>query len=197
MLNTFAFNAWRIGKVVLPLAVVAYLGYDLGHTQATQTGERKLARLEQQYTAERAQESYLHARQLQANQARYLVLQQQAHQIGSELLHTRAALAQAQAQHRKRITHVTQQDGPAFTGLGPDSLRLYQRFLGYTNADLAAAVPAANAGHAAATAEAAPAAAGLLPRDLLAHAGDYGQWCQQLESQLQLFIRLHQEAATP
>lgn len=197
MLSDLAFNAWRIGKVVLPLAVVAYLGYDLGHTQATQTGERKLARLEQQYAAERAQDSYLHARQLQASQARYLVLQQQAHQIGSELLQTRAALAQAQAQNRKRITHVTQQDGPAFTGLGPDSLRLYQRFLGYTDTDLAAAVPAANAGDAAATAEAAPAAAGLLPRDLLAHAADYGQWCQQLESQLLLFIRLHQEAAAP
>lgn len=197
MLEALRYNAWHIGKVVLPLAVVAYLGYDLGHIQATQTGELKLAHLEQQYAAERAQDSQLHARQLQASQARYLVLQQQANQIGSELLHTRAALAQAQAQHRKRITHVTQQDGPAFTGLGPDSLRLYQRFLGYTDADLAAAVPAANAGHAAATAEAAPAAAGLLPRDLLAHAADYGQWCQQLENQLQLFIRLHQEAATP
>lgn len=197
MLNTFAFNAWRIGKVVLPLAVVAYLGYDLGHTQASRSGELKLARLEQQYAAERAQDSYLHARQLQASQARYLVLQQQANQIGSELLQTRAALAQAQAQHRKRITHVTEQDGPAFTGIGPDSLRLYQRFLGYADTDLAAAVPAADAGHAAATAEATPAAAGLLPRDLLAHAADYGQWCQQLQNQLQLFIRLHQEAATP
>jgi hypothetical protein len=197
MLETLAFNAWHIGRVVLPLAVVAYLGYDLGHTQASRTAELAQARLAQQYTAERAQDSQLHARQLQASQARYLVLQQQANQIGSELLHTRAALAQAQAQHRKRIPHVTQQDGPAFTGLGPDSLRLSQRFLGYTDTDLAAAVPAADAGHAAATAEAAPAAAGLLPRDLLAHAADYGQWCQQLENQLQLFIRLHQEAAPP
>jgi hypothetical protein len=197
MLETLAFNAWHIGRVVLPLALVAYLGYDLGHTQASRSAELAQARLAQQYAAERAQDSQQHARQLQASQARYLVLQQQAHQIGSELLHTRAALAQAQAQHRKRITHVTQQDGPAFTGLGPDSLRLYQRFLGYTGTDLAAAVPAANAGHAAATAEAAPAAAGLLPRDLLAHAADYGQWCQQLENQLQLFIRLHQEAAAP
>lgn len=197
MLETLRYNAWHIGKLLLPLAFAGYIGFDLGCTRAGREGELALARLEQQYAAERAQGSQLHARQLQASQARYLVLQQQANQIGSALLHTRAALAQAQAQHRKRITHVTQQDGPAFTGLGPDSLRLYQRFLGYTDTDLAAAVPAANAGHAAATAEAAPAAAGLLPRDLLAHAADYGQWCQQLESQLQLFIRLHVQAATP
>lgn len=197
MFNLLAFKAWRIGKVVLPLAVVACLGYHLGHTQASRSGELKLARLAQQYAAERAQASQLYARQLQASQARYLVLQQQANQIGSELLHTRAALAQAQAQNRKRIAHVTQQDGPAFTGLGPDSLRLYQRSLGYTDADLAAAVPAADAGHAAATTKAAPATAGLLPGDLLAHAADYGQWCQQLQNQLQLFIRLHQQAVAP
>lgn len=193
--SSFAAKLWRIGRTVLPLAVVGYLGYDLGQTRASGEYQVKLASLQ----ASHAESTALHAQQTAANLAaadtRYRELNRLAHQVGVELLQTRGQLAIAQRQLQKRIPHATQSDGSRFTGLGPDSLQLYRAALGYTDADFASDLPAADAGAAAAASQAAAAAPGLPPADLLSHAADYGQWCQQLAAQVQAFIRLHKEAS--
>lgn len=144
---------------------------------------RQLLRLTEQRLAEHA-----------TAQAEYQRLNRLAHLVGVALLQTRADLATAQRQLKQRITHATQSDGPSFTGLGPDSLQLYRAALGYTAADAAADLPAADAGAATAAGQTTTTAPGLPPADLLSHAADYGQWCQQLEAQVQAFIRLHKEA---
>lgn len=196
LLKPLAANLWSIGRVVLPLAVAGYLGYDLGHGRASLDYQAGIASLKASHAESAAQQAAQAAANLAAADARYRELNQQAHVIGAELLQTRADLAASQRQLKQRITHVTQSDGERFTGLGPDSLQLYRAALGYTAADVAADLPATHAGTAAAATETATTEAGLPPVDLLHHASDYGQWCQQLEGQLQAFIRLHQEAAS-
>ena len=68
----------------------------------------------------------------QAAQEAYQRLNEQAHQVGWELLQTKQQLEATQRQLKQRITDATHTDGPSFTGLGPDSLRLYRQFLGYS-----------------------------------------------------------------
>ncbi|MCQ4142823.1 hypothetical protein [Vogesella sp. AC12] len=150
---------------------------------ADATHSRALLRLTEQRLAEQA-----------TAQAEYQRLNQLAHQVGVELLQSRAELATTQRQLKQRIPHVTHSDGPRFTGLGPDSLRLYRQFLGYSAADLAADLPPADTGNAGEATAPASAAAGLPPDDLLKHAADYGAWCQQLDQQLNSYISLHQQA---
>lgn len=186
-------NAWRIGRVLLPLVLVGYLGYDLGHTQASHEGGRQLAELRARHAADLQAAAVLRQQQLAQALAEQRRLSDVADQVGWQLIQTRARLASAGRQLARRIPDAIAHDGPRFTGLGPDSLRLYQTFLGYDDADLAAALPATDAGAAAAAAQATTASAGLSPDDVLSHAADYGAWCQQLEAQLLAYIRLHQQ----
>ena len=123
----------------------------------------------------------------------YRQLTEQAQQLGWALLQSKQQLDAAQRQLAERISDVTRSDGPRFTGLGPDSLRLYRQLLGYP-ASGEADLPAADAGAAAEAAAAAGPEAGLPPADLLEHAADYGKWCQQLDAQLSVLIQVHQLA---
>ncbi|UTH76028.1 hypothetical protein [Chromobacterium sp. IIBBL 290-4] len=124
-----------------------------------------------------------HSQSLQHQQAQALLAQQKwqqrINQLEAELLRQQHALQQQQRLAAQRIDHVITQDGPRYTGLGPDSLRLYRQLLGYS-ADLPGAQPLA-AGNSP---QAAGPASGLPAADLLAHAADYGVWCQQLEQRL-------------
>jgi hypothetical protein len=121
-------------------------------------------------------------------------LEQQTNQIGTALLETRAQLARTQQQLKQEISHVVQADGPRWTGIGPASLHLYTQNLGYPVASSGPGLPAANPGDAAKADQTGSAGAGLSPTDLLTHSADYGQWCQQLEQQLDAFITLHTES---
>lgn len=122
-------------------------------------------------------------------------LEQQTNQIGTALLETRAQLARTQQQLKQEIPHVVQADGPRWTGIGPTGLRLYTKNLGYPVPASDPGLPAANPGDAAKADQAGSAGAGLSPTDLLTHSADYGQWCQQLEQQLDAFITLHTKDA--
>ncbi|KZE34166.1 hypothetical protein [Crenobacter luteus] len=179
-----------------PLLVAALAGAAL--YGADQFGYRRAANL---YAGKLATAEAGHARQLlrlaeqrlteqAAAEAAYRRLNEQAHQVGWALLQTRRQLEVTQRQLKQRIPDATRTDGPRFTGLGPDSLRLYRQFLGYP-ASGEADLPAADAGHAGEAAAAAGTEAGLSPADLLEHAADYGQWCQQLDAQLSAYLRLH------
>ena len=122
-------------------------------------------------------------------------LEQQANQVGAALLETRAQLARTQQQLKQEIPHVVQADGPRWTGIGPASLRLYSKNLGYPVASGGPGLPATSAGDAAKADQAGSAGVGLSPTDLLTHSADYGQWCQKLEQQLDAFITLHTKDA--
>jgi hypothetical protein len=122
-------------------------------------------------------------------------LEQQANQVGTALLETRAQLVRTQQQLKQEIPHVVQADGVHWTGIGPASLRLYTQNLGYPVASGDPGLPAANPGDAAKADQAGSAGAGLSPTDLLTHSADYGQWCQKLEQQLDAFITLHTKDA--
>lgn len=180
-------------KPLLLAAVIGAAGYavdQFGYQRAANLYAGKLATAEAGHSRQLLRLTEQRLAEHATAQAEYQRLNRLAHQVGVALLQSRADLATAQRQLKQRITHATQSDGARFTGLGPDSLQLYRAALGYTAADL----PAADAGAVATAGQAAATAPGLPPADLLSHAADYGQWCQQLEQQVQAFIRLHKEA---
>lgn len=119
---------------------------------------------------------------LVAAQAREKAAQQRAATVSAQLLANIDTLTRANQALKRQIHDATQQDGATYTGVGPNSLCLYQSALGYPDCDQR--VPAASRGATPLATETAPTSGGLPPGDLLAHAADYGKWCQQLETQL-------------
>lgn len=192
MLKPALYNAMRLGAVVVPLAIVGVLGYDVGRTQATRLYQAQLA--SQQASHAKALQGLADSRANDLAQAlaETQQLNAQAQQLGWALIQARARLADTQSQLKQRIPDAIRRDGQHWTGLGPDGLRVYRAALGYPARD--PGVPASDAGDVGAAGAATGADAGLPPADLLEHAADYGQWCQRLDAQLSAFIRLHQEA---
>ena len=189
--------ALRVGALLLPLAVAGWFGFDAGRRHAASDWQTRLASLDASHA--RALQTMADARAAELGAA--LIEQQRldalAQQTGRELIATRARLADSRRELTRRIDDATRHDGDRFTGLGPDSLRVYRAARGYPERD--PAVPAADAGHAAQAGAATGADTGLPAADLLEHAADYGQWCRQLDAQLSAFLRLHGEpgAETP
>ncbi|MCG8993232.1 hypothetical protein LH427_09630 [Laribacter hongkongensis] len=192
MYKTALYNALRIGAVLVPVAVVGYLGYELGHSTASQAYQTELARQAKIHATSMQKLADDKAAELGLALAEQQRLIEQANQVGWALIQTRAQLADTQSQLKKRIADATRTDGMRFTGLGADSLRVYRAALGYPERD--PGVPPADTPDAGAANNAATPGGGLPPEDLLAHAADYGQWCQQQSAQLSAYLRLHQEA---
>lgn len=168
---------WLLGAVTLTASV-----FTAGYRWAERGYLADIARQQAAHAAQQRQQAEAQAEALASALRDKQQLAEQAYQVGVALLQARAALAGSQAQLSRRIAHVVQQDGERFTGLGPDSLRLYRAALGYASAD--EHLPATDAGAAVQTDQTAATAGGLPPLALLYHAADYGQWCQQLEQQL-------------
>ncbi len=192
MYRTALYNALRIGAVLVPVAVVSYLGYDLGRSTTTQAYQGELAKQAQTHATAMQKLADDKVAELGLALAEQQRLTDQANQVGWALIQTRAKLAETQSQLKKRIADATRTDGMHFTGLGADSLRLYRAALGYPERD--PGVSAANARDAGAAGDAAASGGGLPPEDLLAHATDYGRWCQQLDAQLNGYLQLHAAA---
>lgn len=108
--------------------------------------------------------------------------QEKADQLSNQLAATKKQLADANARYQKEIVNATKNDGVGYTGIGPNGLCLYQQALGYPCDQ---PLPPAASGVTTHPGNAANALTGLSPADLLAHAGDYGAWCQQLKAQLE------------
>ena len=175
--------ALRLGAcLLLPLAAGAG-GYALGSQRSGQYWQARLQASVSQLQADdsRAAEQRQQAALMQQQQWR-----QRIDQLEDSLLRQQQARQAQQRQQAQRIDDVTRHDGSAFTGLGPDGLRLYRQLLGYP-AELPGAqpLPAGDAG------QAAGAGGGLPAPDLLAHAADYGAWCQQLEQRLASLKQLY------
>ncbi|MCD4501106.1 hypothetical protein [Chromobacterium vaccinii] len=190
--NPLLLNVLRVALCGVTLGVAGFAGYGGGQGQATRVYEAKMAKQEAAHAAELLQKSEKQNQALAAAHAEQARLNDLAHQVGWQLLQTQGQLARSQAQLRERIADATRNDGQAWTGLGPDSLRLYRAALGYSERD--PGLPAADAGNAGDASQTGTAERGLPPADLLNHAADYGRWCQELETRLGAFIRLHQEA---
>lgn len=105
---------------------VLLAGYGLGSWQTGLTYEVKLATQH----ASHAQDLQ-HVAESKANELGHALTEQQrltdqAHQLGWELIQTRARLADTQSQLKQRIPDAIRTDGQHWTGLGPDGLRVYR-----------------------------------------------------------------------
>ncbi|AXE34025.1 hypothetical protein [Chromobacterium phragmitis] len=187
--NPLLLNVLRVALCGVTLGVAGFVGYGSGQGQATRVYEAKMAKQEAAHAAELLLKAEKQSQALAAANAEQARLNDLAHQVGWQLLQTQGQLARSQAQLRERIADATRNDGQAWTGLGPDSLRLYRAAFGYSERD--PGLPAADAGNAGDASQTGTAERGLPPADLLNHAADYGRWCQELETRLDSFIRLH------
>ncbi|HHZ1080638.1 TPA: hypothetical protein ACV98Q_000323 [Yersinia enterocolitica] len=119
---------------------------------------------------------------LTAALARQKATQQMGDKLSAELQAKIDALYSDNQRLKRQINDATQQDGATYTGLGPNSLCVYQSALGYADCDQR--VQPTASGSVPTARETQPTHSGLPPEDILAHAADYGKWCQQLETQL-------------
>ena len=119
---------------------------------------------------------------LAAALARLKVAQQLGDKLSAELQAEIDKLYSDNQRLKRQINDATQQDGATYTGLGPNSLCVYQSALGYPDCDQR--VQPTASGTVPTASETQPTHSGLPPEDILAHAADYGKWCQQLETQL-------------
>lgn len=181
---------WLLSAVALAAGV-----FTAGYRWAERDYLADIARQQAAHAEQQRQQADAQAEALASALREQQQLREQAYQVGVALLQARADLARSQAQLSRRISHVVQQDGERFTGLGPDSLRLYRAALGYASAD--EYLPAADPGTAVQADQTAAPAGGLPPLALLYHAADYGQWCQQLEQQLDAWQALFPGPSIP
>ncbi|MEO9385529.1 hypothetical protein, partial [Chromobacterium phragmitis] len=120
----------RLGSGLLLPLLAAASGYALGCGQSRHYWQTKLqaAVAEMQAADSRAQQQRQAAALEQQRQWR-----QRTDQLESRLLLQQQALQAQQRRQAQRIDDVTRNDGSRFTGLGPDSLRLYRQLLGYSD----------------------------------------------------------------
>lgn len=172
-------------KPLLGLLIVAAAGFALAALiYGKQLSDEKLAFSEAKTTwsEEKTRAANDASDALTAALARLKAAQQLGDKLSAELQAKINALYSDNQRLKRQINDATQQDGATFTGLGPHSLCVYQSALGYSDCDqrvqptASGAVPTAR--------ETQPTGSGLPPEDILAHATDYGKWCQQLETQL-------------
>lgn len=119
---------------------------------------------------------------LTAALARQKAAQQLGDKLSAELQAKIDALYSDNQRLKRQINDATQKDGATYTGLGPNSLCVYQSALGYADCDQR--VQPTASGSVPTARETQPTHNGLPPEDILAHSADYGKWCQQLETQL-------------
>lgn len=106
----------------------------------------------------------------------------ESQRVTGELETVKQQLQSTKRELQRSINNATQKDGHGYTGLGANGLRLYRAALGYAPDNQC--LPA-NSGSADTSAgQAGCAEGGLSPDDLLAHAADYGEYCNKLEEQL-------------
>ena len=176
---------------------IAELEFNAAQTQSAKALSDKsaeLAELKTTYANEKRALAEKQSQVLAGALAKQQEYNQKANQLSGELLKAQQELSQTQQKLKRSIANATQHDGSTYTGLGPDSLRLYQTALGYTSSDQC--VSDTQRGNAGNTSETSCTGSGLPPEDLLSHASDYGQWCQQLEAKLKTLSEFYQQTGS-
>ncbi|EFX7053213.1 hypothetical protein VYN02_001039 [Shigella sonnei] len=135
-------------------------------------------------TFQHAKDRYI--QQLRDANAQLIAAQQKEQTLSAQFLAYQEQAAKKAADLKRRLNDALSHDGAAFTGIGPDGLRLYRDALGYTTTPPGAGqrLPAATGVDVANPPHASTARAGLSPSGLITHAAEYGAWCQQLREQL-------------
>ncbi|WP_052038164.1 hypothetical protein [Pectobacterium odoriferum] len=188
---------------ILILVAVAAYGYNIGHIAGKNVQQTELQETITYLSAENKLKTgqitvYENDKRIAAEQyvaalkkaiADADAQRKRADQLAADLLKTKAELNQAKTQLKRKIHDVVKKDGVAFTGIGPDSLRLYRASLGYPADDL----PQTSGGAAVYPADAARARGGLSPVGLLDHAADYGEWCLILRENMTKLNQFYME----
>lgn len=184
----------------LPLVFIvaaAGVAYNVGETSgrnagvASQRDENQQLTLKNEQLAaqvlaaeqEKRQAAERQVAALQQAQADATAQRVRADELAVELLDVKTQLTTTTQRLKKGIDRAVKNDSNAFTGIGPDGLRLYRTGLGY--ADDAVGMSDAPGRAAVHPANAASAVGGLSPAGLLNHAADYGAWCLTLRGQLE------------
>ncbi|MGM3162404.1 hypothetical protein ACS25C_16735 [Dickeya undicola] len=184
----------------LPLVFIvaaAGIAYNVGETSghnagvASQRDENQQLTLKNEQLAaqvlaaeqEKRQAAERQVAALQQAQADATAQRVRADELAVELLDVKTQLTTTTQRLKKGIDRAVKNDSNAFTGIGPDGLRLYRTGLGY--ADDAVGMSDAPGRAAVHPANAASAVGGLSPAGLLNHAADYGAWCLTLRGQLE------------
>lgn len=167
----------------LVLGAAGWFLHHQGYVLAELRYQGKLSRQQSDWDIERRQLAEKNQAVLQAALAKQAELAEQARLLSLSLEAAQRKLATTQQQLKKRIAYAVQTDGQHFTGIGPDSLRLYRAVLGYPDAG-AAGVPNTTGGNAEHSANAS-SARGISPGPLLDHATEYGAWCLTLRNKLE------------
>ncbi|MBN3068168.1 hypothetical protein [Pectobacterium brasiliense] len=179
---------------ILILVAVAAFGYNIGHIAGKNAKQTELQEAITYLSADNKlkagkitvyeQDKRIAAEQhvaaLQKAIADSDAQRQRADQLAADLLKTKADLLKTKNQLKRKIPDVVKTDGDNFTGIGPDSLRLYRTGLGYPADDL----PQTSGGAAVYPADAARSRGGLSPAGLLDHSADYGEWCMILRENM-------------
>ncbi|WP_140918348.1 hypothetical protein [Limnobaculum xujianqingii] len=106
----------------------------------------------------------------------------ESQRVTGELETVKQQLQTTKQELQRSINNATQKDGHGYTGLGANGLRLYRAALGYATDNQC--LPTHPSGTDTDASQTGCAEAGLSPDDLLAHAADYGEYCNKLEEQL-------------
>lgn len=166
-----------------------HAGYRAGDEHAANVYKTQLAEKQSAWDTERRQlaesnqtalKTALAARDSESEYARTLALQLEQKQ--ADLTQLQQKLSQ------KEIENATLRDGAGFTGIGPDSLRLYLTGLGYPDDQSGGSgdtVSKAASGNVIRSTDARTAKRGLTPQALLSHIKRYGQWCLTLKNKLE------------
>ncbi|WP_051124160.1 hypothetical protein [Dickeya sp. DW 0440] len=185
--------AWLPLVFIVAAAGVAYnVGEQSGHNAgvASQRDENQQLTLKNEQLAaqvlaaeqEKRQVAERQVAALQQAQADATAQRVRADELAVELLDVKTQLTTKMQKLKKEINGAVKNDSNAFTGIGPDGLRLYRASLGYADA---VGMSDTSGGVAVHPANAASAGGGLSPAGLLNHAADYGAWCLTLRGQLE------------
>lgn len=107
-------------------------------------------------------------------------IERERDQLARELQQQKNELEKKKNELKKAIRDAVKAD-VGFNGIGPRGLCLYNNALGYPCDNRLQATSGGTAGRVG---ETSGSGGGLSPAGLLNHSGDYGAWCQKLESQL-------------
>ncbi|CNI33664.1 Uncharacterised protein [Yersinia frederiksenii] len=172
-------------KPLLALLVAAIAGFALAaliYDKQLSDEQLLFSKAKTTWQEEKTQAANDASAALTAALARQKAAQQLGDKLSAELQAKIDALHNDNQRLKRQINEATQQDGATYTGLGPNSLCVYQSALGYPDCDQR--MQSAASGAVPTARETQPTGSGLPPEDILAHSADYGKWCQQLETQL-------------
>ncbi|EHD21538.1 MULTISPECIES: hypothetical protein [Brenneria] len=193
---------------IVMLLAVALIGYKFGHSAGQQAhqselqktittlqtdNKRQAAQLfdyeqEKRIAAEQQVAALKKAREQEAAQ------RARADKLAADLLDAQTELEQTKKELKRMIPYAVTNDGTAFTGIGPDSLRLYKISLGYP-ADSLPGTGEAPRRAAVYPADAIRASGGLSPAGIITHAADYGEWCLTLKGKLEKLNQFYDKEA--